>query len=79
MRLRETKGMALESWNMEVEVLGPWMTAPAEGMAGACSSYVVSGGSTVLLLDCGPGTLQRLQQRDLTRRLDAIVISQEGM
>lgn len=66
--------MVRESERMKVEVLGPWVVAPVAGTTGACSSYVVSGASTVLL-DCGPGTVPLLQQRDLTRRLDAIVIS----
>lgn len=66
--------MVRESGRMKVEVLGPWVAAPAAGTTSACSSYVVSGASTVLL-DCGPGTVPLLQQRDLTRRLDAIVIS----
>jgi ribonuclease BN (tRNA processing enzyme) len=58
---------------MEVEVLGHWVGAPMG--AGACSSYLVRGGGVCLLLDCGSGTLPLLLERDLTRRLDAIVIS----
>lgn len=67
---------------MRVEVLGPWLAAPAAGESGACSSYVVSGdsgngsaGGATVLLDCGPGAAAELQRRDLTRRLDAIVVS----
>lgn len=59
---------------MKVEILGPWGPAPAAGEEGACSSYVVSGGGATVLLDCGPGTVSLLQERDLTRRLDAVVI-----
>lgn len=60
---------------MRVEILGHWVSAPAVGASGACSSYAVTGGGTTVLLDCGPGTVPLLQERDLTRRLDAVVIS----
>lgn len=52
--------------SLKVEVLGP--------RAGRASYLVVSGGTTILL-DCGPGTLPLLEERGLTQRLDAIVIS----
>ncbi len=54
------------------EVLGFAGAAPLQG---ACSSYLVGDGRTTLLLDCGPGTLERLWRRDLLGRLDAIVLS----
>lgn len=65
--------MGQESGRMKVEVLGHWVGAPLG--AGACSSYLVSGGGATVLLDCGPGTIPLLQERGLTQRLDAIVIS----
>jgi ribonuclease BN (tRNA processing enzyme) len=49
--------------------------AGAAPLAGACPSYLVTDGETTLLLDCGPGALERLWQRELLGRLDAIVIS----
>lgn len=70
----ERKALIGERGNLEVEVLGPWLAAPAAGERGACSSYMVHGGARVLL-DCGPGAAALLQERDLTRSLDAIVIS----
>lgn len=51
---------------MRVEVLGP--------EAGG-SSFLVSAGPSRALLDCGPGTLALLKERDLAGELDAIVIS----
>lgn len=61
---------------MQVEVLGFRVAAP---LGAACSSYAVSGGSALLLLDCGPGALERLWERRLVERLDAIVISHMHM
>jgi ribonuclease BN (tRNA processing enzyme) len=58
--------------SLRFEVLGFAGAAPLEG---ACSSYVVSGGDRSVLLDCGPGTLERLWRRGLMQRLDAVVIS----
>jgi ribonuclease BN (tRNA processing enzyme) len=57
---------------IRVEILGFAGAAPLHG---ACPSYVVSDESTIVLLDCGPGTLERLWRRELLGRLDAIVIS----
>jgi ribonuclease BN (tRNA processing enzyme) len=57
---------------MQFEVVGFAGAAPLEG---ACSSYLVSGDDATVLLDCGPGTLERLWRRRLLARLDAIVIS----
>ncbi|HEY4096481.1 MAG TPA: MBL fold metallo-hydrolase [Baekduia sp.] len=57
---------------MRFDVLGFAGAAPLQG---ACSSYVVSSKDTTLLLDCGPGTLERLWQRELLGRIDAIVLS----
>ncbi|MDX6483228.1 MAG: hypothetical protein QOE95_999, partial [Gaiellaceae bacterium] len=42
---------------------------------GAHSGYVVEDGSGRLLLDCGPGVLPRLREREGWPRLDAIAIS----
>jgi ribonuclease BN (tRNA processing enzyme) len=57
---------------LRFEVLGFAGAAPLQG---ACSSYVVSSEHATVLLDCGPGTLERLWQRGLLDRLDAIVVS----
>jgi ribonuclease BN (tRNA processing enzyme) len=58
--------------SMEFEVLGFAGAAP---LLGACSSYVVSSDQAIVLLDCGPGTLERLWRRRLLDGLDAIVVS----
>ena len=57
---------------LRVEVLGFAGAAPLQG---GCSSYLVSDANTTVLLDCGPGTLERLWRRGLVGELDAIVIS----
>jgi len=57
---------------LRLEVLGFAGAAP---LRGACSSYVVSGEHATVLLDRGPGTLERLWRRGLLNRLDAIVVS----
>jgi ribonuclease BN (tRNA processing enzyme) len=57
---------------MRFEVLGCAGAAPLQG---GCSGYVVRGAAATVLLDCGPGTLERLWRRELLPELDAIVIS----
>src|SRR5438094_3986626 len=57
---------------LSLEVLGFAAGAPLQG---ACASYVVSDATAAVLLDCGPGTLERLWRRDLTREVDAIAVS----
>lgn len=57
---------------MRLDVLGFSGAAPLDG---ACSSYVVRGSRGTVLLDCGPGTLERVWRRGLLDRLDAVVIS----
>jgi ribonuclease BN (tRNA processing enzyme) len=57
---------------LTVTVLGFSGAAP---LAGACPSYVVSDGDHTVLLDCGPGTLERLWRFRLLTELDAVVIS----
>jgi ribonuclease BN (tRNA processing enzyme) len=57
---------------MHFEVLGCAGAAPLHG---ACSSYLVRGAAATVLMDCGPGTLERLHRRSLLPELDAIVIS----
>ena len=42
---------------------------------GACTGYLVRGGDTNVLLDCGPGTLANLQHHLPIRDLDAVVIT----
>jgi ribonuclease BN (tRNA processing enzyme) len=62
--------------SLRFEVLGFAGAAPLDG---ACPSYVVATDQATVLLDCGPGTLERLWRRDLLGRLDAIVISHPHM
>jgi ribonuclease BN (tRNA processing enzyme) len=57
---------------LRLEVTGFAGAAP---LAGACPSYLVSDGEQMLLLDCGPGTLERLWRRGVLPRIEAIVIS----
>ena len=57
---------------MRLEVLGFAGAAPLQG---ACSSYLVSDGQSTVLLDCGPGTLERLWQRGLLGDVEAVLIS----
>jgi ribonuclease BN (tRNA processing enzyme) len=49
--------------------------AGAAPLAGACPSYLVSDGQATLLLDCGPGTLERLWRLGILPALDVIVVS----
>jgi ribonuclease BN (tRNA processing enzyme) len=57
---------------MHFEVLGFAGAAPLQG---ACPAYVVAGERGVVLLDCGPGALERIWRGGWLARLDAIVIS----
>ena len=57
---------------LRFEVLGAAGAAP---LSGACPAYVVGGGGVTVLLDCGPGALERLWRRGLLGGLDAVVIS----
>jgi ribonuclease BN (tRNA processing enzyme) len=57
---------------MKVTVVGSSPAWPNPG--GAHSGYLVEGGGT-LLLDCGPGVLPRLREREGWPRVDAIVIT----
>jgi ribonuclease BN (tRNA processing enzyme) len=57
---------------MELEVLGLGVGAP---LGAGCPSYAVTSGSTLLLLDFGPGALERAWERDMLGWIDAIVIS----
>jgi ribonuclease BN (tRNA processing enzyme) len=61
---------------MRLEVLGFRVGAP---LGAACPGYVVHAESATLLLDCGPGVLERLWARGLAGRLDAIVLSHMHM
>lgn len=58
---------------IEVTVLGCSGTYAEAG--GACTGYLVRGGGTTVLLDCGPGTLGNLQRHIDLSELDAIVIT----
>lgn len=58
---------------MQLTVLGRY--APFAPAGGACSAYLVEGGGAALLLDGGPGTLARLQERLEIETLGAVVVS----
>lgn len=60
---------------LSVTVLGCDGSYPGPG--GACSGYLVRGGSTTLWVDAGSGTLAALQQHTALADVDAIVLSHE--
>jgi len=57
---------------VRLRVLGAAGAAPLDG---ACSAYVVHGERGTVLLDCGPGALERVWRGGLLRAIDAIVLS----
>ena len=58
---------------MRLTVLGRYGPYPKAG--GACSGYLVEEGDTRILMDCGSGTLSRLQKFLPPHRLDAVILS----
>lgn len=58
---------------MQLTILGSSASQPAPG--DACSGYLVREGDSVLLMDCGSGTLGNLQQHVDLGAIDAIVVS----
>lgn len=60
------------SLSLQLQVLGFAGAAPLQG---ACSSYAVSDRERVVLLDCGPGALERVWRFGLLEKLEAIVLS----
>ncbi|SHJ45756.1 Ribonuclease BN, tRNA processing enzyme [Geosporobacter subterraneus DSM 17957] len=59
---------------MQLTILGNWGPYPNAG--GACSGYLFEGEGIKILIDCGNGTLSRLQQRLTTlEELDLIILS----
>ncbi|UOR13187.1 MBL fold metallo-hydrolase [Halobacillus amylolyticus] len=58
---------------MKITVIGYWGGYPAAGSA--TSSYLVEKGNYTLLVDCGSGTLSRLQQFKKVTDLDAVILS----
>jgi ribonuclease BN (tRNA processing enzyme) len=58
---------------VELTVLG--CTGSYPGPGDVCSGYLVSGGGVRLWLDCGPGTLSRLQTHVDLDDLDGIVVT----
>lgn len=58
---------------MQLTILGSSASQPAPG--DACSSYLVQDGDTAVLLDCGSGTLGRLQEHIDPSSIDAIFVS----
>ncbi len=60
---------------LSVTVLGCSGTYAAAG--NPCSGFLVRGGGTAVLLDCGPGTLANLQEHVTLDEVDAVVVSHE--
>lgn len=58
---------------MELTVLG--CTGSYPGPGDVCSGYLVEGGGVRLWLDCGPGTLARLQDHCDLDELDGVVVT----
>src|SRR5262245_4932281 len=58
---------------MRLHIVGCSPAWPDPG--GVQSGYLVEEGERRLLLDCGPGVLPRLRQREAWPRVDAVVIS----
>jgi ribonuclease BN (tRNA processing enzyme) len=61
---------------VELEVVGFRVGAPLNG---ACPCYAVRDGETCILLDFGPGALERTWENGLLGEVDAIVISHMHM
>ncbi len=61
--------------NARIEVLG--CSAGAPGDLGAASGYLITVGDRSVLLDCGPGVVQRLAERRLLDTIDAVVLSHQ--
>ena len=58
---------------MKITVLGSY--GPYPGPGGACSGYLLDSGEAKVLIDCGNGTLSRLQQVINFKDLDVIILS----
>jgi len=58
---------------MTLTVLGKYGTFPPAG--GACSGYLLRRGRMSVVMDCGNGTLSRLQRFCRVEEIDAIVVS----
>ncbi len=58
---------------MELTILGCYGPYPAAG--GACSGYLLEEDGCRVLIDCGNGTLSRLQQYMSFKELDAVLVS----
>ena len=58
---------------MKLTILGKYGPYPKTG--GACSGYLLQAGALNLMLDCGSGTLSRLQYHCAIHDLSAIVLS----
>jgi ribonuclease BN (tRNA processing enzyme) len=58
---------------MELTILG--CTGSYPGPGDVCSGYLIEGGGVRVWLDCGPGTLARLQQHIDLDELDAVVVT----
>lgn len=61
--------------DLSVTVLGCSGTYAAPG--NPCSGFLVRGGGTTVVLDCGPGTLANLQDHVSLGEVDAVVVSHE--
>jgi ribonuclease BN (tRNA processing enzyme) len=58
---------------MRLTVLGSSGSFPRQGSA--CSGYILEAGQTCVLMDCGNGTLSRLQQFHRIEEINGIVLS----
>ena len=58
---------------MKLTVLGCYGSFP--GVDGACSGYLLQDGGINILLDCGNGTISRLQRYLKIEEIDAIILS----
>ena len=56
-------------------VIGTSSGGEGPPLGGACSSYLVCGPSSNILLDCGPAALSRLPQHIAPESIDAILVS----
>ncbi|MFZ4519420.1 MAG: MBL fold metallo-hydrolase [Microthrixaceae bacterium] len=69
------RGDRVTAGGLTVTVLGCSGTYSAAH--NACSGFLVRGGGTTVVLDCGPGTLANLQEHVSLDVVDAVVVSHE--
>jgi ribonuclease BN (tRNA processing enzyme) len=59
---------------VEIEIIGMYTPGPKADGAGG-SGYLVRENGNSILVDCGPGVVSTLQQRNLTESLDSVYIT----